>query len=437
MNKILRSLLIVTMAGLSAANGMAAETVDTNEIAEGYVKLVLEVGLYDADYVDAYFGPAEWKPAEEAKEDQFPTQRLDAQADRLIGQLDRVGVGQFAGIESQRHAYLQKQLRSVRAKIDLLGGRKMSFDEESQALYDVVAPAFDEAALQRIREQLDALLPGEGDLYWRLNTYRARFSVSQIKLEEALQTAIAESRRLTLEHITLPDNEGFEMDFVYGKPWGASVAYRGDGQSLVQINSSAPFGIADVIAVAGHELYPGHHTHLTLLEKHLAQGKRWVEFSILPLNSPLALIAEGLAEYGCRDLLATDERLEFERTTLFPLLGAEPSEAKRYGQVMELKGRLDAVLVEAARRYLDGKMTRDETRLWLRQNYLVMPGGEEGLIRFIEQQRSYVVNYTVGRQLIKRYIEKRAGTDNARRWQLFHALASTPQTPSGLALADR
>ena len=29
-------------------------------IAERYVKLVLEVGLYDPDLVDAYFGPPDW-----------------------------------------------------------------------------------------------------------------------------------------------------------------------------------------------------------------------------------------------------------------------------------------------------------------------------------------------------------------------------------------
>ncbi len=436
MNKILRRLLLVALATLSAAIGTAAEAVDVNEIAEGYVKLVLEVGLYDEDYVDAYFGPDQWKPADEIREEQFPTRRLGAQANRLIEELDHIDSGQFEGIDKQRYAYLHKQLHSVRAKIDLLGGRKMTFDEESQALYDVVAPPFDESLVQDIRNQLDALLPGEGDLYWRLNGYRARFSISRIKLEEALEAAITEARRRTLEHIALPDDEGFDMDFVYGKPWGASVAYQSDGQSLVQINSSAPFGIADVITVAGHEMYPGHHTHLTLLDRHLAQGRGWVEFSILPLNSPLALVAEGLAEYGCRDLLATGERLDFERTALFPLLGADPSEAKRYSQIIELKGRLDAVLVEAARRYLDGQMTRDETRLWLRQNYLVMPGGEEGLIRFIEQQRSYVVNYTVGRRLIREYIEQQAGGDNVKRWRLFHTLASTPQTPSGLVTLD-
>ena len=33
-----------------------------NSVAEKYVKLVLNIGTIDPDYVDAYYGPAEWKP---------------------------------------------------------------------------------------------------------------------------------------------------------------------------------------------------------------------------------------------------------------------------------------------------------------------------------------------------------------------------------------
>ena len=33
-----------------------------DKIAESYVKLVLNVGLHDPDFVDAYYGPKEWIP---------------------------------------------------------------------------------------------------------------------------------------------------------------------------------------------------------------------------------------------------------------------------------------------------------------------------------------------------------------------------------------
>ena len=34
---------------------------DMNALAERYVRLVLALGQHDPDYVDAYYGPAEWR----------------------------------------------------------------------------------------------------------------------------------------------------------------------------------------------------------------------------------------------------------------------------------------------------------------------------------------------------------------------------------------
>ena len=45
-------------------------------IAERYVRLVLAVGQHDADYVDAYYGPPEWKA--EAERRKLPLADIDA-----------------------------------------------------------------------------------------------------------------------------------------------------------------------------------------------------------------------------------------------------------------------------------------------------------------------------------------------------------------------
>ncbi len=47
-----------------------------NDLAERYVKLVLAVGVHDADYVDAYYGPPEWRAA--ATEQRRGIAELDA-----------------------------------------------------------------------------------------------------------------------------------------------------------------------------------------------------------------------------------------------------------------------------------------------------------------------------------------------------------------------
>src|SRR3989304_5197552 len=61
-----------------------------NNIAEAYVKLVLKVGQHDADYVDAYYGPEEWKPAPLTHDgnDTLINEQLDEEADKLLNDLD-------------------------------------------------------------------------------------------------------------------------------------------------------------------------------------------------------------------------------------------------------------------------------------------------------------------------------------------------------------
>ena len=41
-------------------------------LPERYVKLVLALGQHDADYVDAYYGPPEWRKEAEARSGRWP-----------------------------------------------------------------------------------------------------------------------------------------------------------------------------------------------------------------------------------------------------------------------------------------------------------------------------------------------------------------------------
>jgi len=61
-------------------------------IAASYVKLTLNVGLYDADLVDAYFGPPEWKPAPltEDQKKRFPRAQFERESSDLLRRLDGI-----------------------------------------------------------------------------------------------------------------------------------------------------------------------------------------------------------------------------------------------------------------------------------------------------------------------------------------------------------
>jgi hypothetical protein len=65
--------------------------------------------------------------------------------------------------------------------------------------------------------------------------------------------------------------------------------------------------------------------------------------------------------------------------------------------------------------------------------YALRPERARQRVRFIETYRSYVINYNHGQELVRGYIERRAGDEPGRRWAIFADLLSSPRLPSGLA----
>jgi hypothetical protein len=407
-----------------------------NEIAEQYVKLVLEIGLYKPDYVDAYYGPAEWKPDESSKQeiDTTLTKALNSKADDLLNKLEALKVYQANELETLRYRFLSKQLLSVKGMIFIISGGTFPFDREAQILYDAEPPHYDKKHFQNIINELDDIVPGSGSLSKRLNKFKDQFIIPPDKLDTVFTAAINECRRKTLKHITLPKEENFEVKYVKDKPWGAYNWYKGNSFSIIEVNTDLPVQIEKAVDLAAHEGYPGHHVFNALLEKIFVKENGWMEFSVYPLYSPVSLIAEGTANYGIKVVFPGDERIKFERDVLFPLAGLNPDDASLYYHILELMEDSTYAGNEAARNYLDGNWTREKSISYLETFELFSKQKAAKRLDFIDQYRSYVINYNLGEDIIKSYIEKNGGTaDNPeRRWVLFEQLLSTPQTPSGL-----
>ncbi len=426
--------ILLLLAGCSAhqvapaGEGPAA----MNRIAEAYVKLVLAVGQHDADYVDAFYGPSEWRTEAEAKKRPLPEIRSEAEA--LIAELGSQPAAGGDELERLRHQYLRRQLQAMVSRIDMLAGRKLSFDEESKALYDAVAPTLDAAHFQRILDQLETAVPGEGTIAQRIEAFRQGFVVPKDRLDAVFTAAIAECRRRTAEHVELPAGESFKVEYVTGKTWSGYNWYQGGFHSLIQVNTDLPIFIDRAIDLACHEGYPGHHVYNMLLEKHLVKDRGWTEFTVYPLFSPQSLIAEGTANFGIEVAFPGEERTAFERDMLYPLAGLDPATAGRYAEVQRLLQGLSYAGNEAARRYLNGEISRQDAEAWLVRYALMAPERAAQRVRFMDQYRSYVINYNLGQDLVRRYIESRGGTANqpAKRWQEFAKLLSSPRLPSGL-----
>ena len=406
-----------------------------NGIAEGYVKLVLEVGKYDPMYVDAYYGPKEWKPKEEnLQPDSTAFNELISRADSLLNELELLSEYNATELETLRYRYLYKQLFAVKARLLILNGSVLPFKLESRALYDVTPVFESEDSLQKVIDELDSILPGTGDINERIAALRKNFEVPKNKISTVFDAAIKECRRRTAKYINLPAGENFKAEYVVNKPWGAYNWYKGNFYSVIQIATDFPFYIDNAIGLAAHEGYPGHHVYNILMEQDLVINKVWIEYTIYPLYSPQSLIAEGTAVVGEELIFPGNERMQFEKEDLFPLAGLSTKDADLYYRVLLLQKKLSGAGVLAARNYLNGEWTKEKTVAWLQKFQLRTKERAEKYLSFIETYRTYVVNYYMGEMIIEDYLKKKGGTNEnmAKRWELFTNLISTPQTPSGL-----
>jgi hypothetical protein len=419
--------LIASHAGARAADAM-------NSVAERYAHLVLALGQHDPDYVDAFYGPPEWKT--QAEEQKKSPDAIGAEAAKLSVTLTMTPIAPGtadSNLRQLRREYLHKQLAALAARVRMLKGQKLKFDDESRALYDAVAPTFPDSHFDQIIAQLEAKIPGEGPLWKRYENWRKPFVIPKEKLDTVFQLAIKECRARTLAHVALPPNESFTVEYVTNKPWGGYNWYKGNFHSVIQVNTDLPIYVDRAVDLAAHEGYPGHHVYNSLLEKNLVSDRGWMEFSVYALFSPQSLIAEGTANFG-RDVAfpTKTERMKFEKQVLFPAAGIDASRADEYYAVQDLLKQLDYAANEAARRLVNGEIDEKAAVQWL-QKYAVMdPARAEQRVKFIKRYRSYVINYNLGEDMVRRYIEKRSGADPEKRWSEFAKLLASPRLPSGL-----
>jgi hypothetical protein len=434
----MKFLAMAALAGLAASAAVLpaqrqGDSNAMNDLAERYVRTVLALGQHDPDYVDAYYGPPEWRAA--AEKSRVPLESIAAQAATLRADLEKIPAD--ASLDEMgrlRRQYLDRQLSALETRVRMLTGERLSFDQESKSLYDVEAPVHPTSHFQGILDSLEKRFPGEGSLAVRYDTWRKPFAIPREKLENVFQVAIEACRERTIRHIALPASESFTVEYVTNKPWSGYNWYQGGYRSLIQVNTDLPIYIDRAIDLACHEGYPGHHVYNVLLEKHLVQDRKWIEFTVYPLFSPQSLIAEGTANFGIEVAFPGRERLDFERQVLFPAAGLDATRVAEYYEVQALVEQLAYAGNEAARQYLDGRISAEDAARFIERYAMYAPDRARQRVKFIDKYRSYVINYNLGKDMVRRYIESRGGTaaDPARRWVEFAQLLSSPRLPSGL-----
>jgi len=407
-------LLIMACASCSVEAPPGLE-VQLDPIAERYVRLALALGEHDEDYVDAYFGPADWR--EQAKEEALGLSAIIAAADQLVAELEALDPAGAERHVALRHNYLLSHTSSMAAIGRMRSGASLSFDQESKALYGFVAPSFPREHYERAQQKLNALLPGEGPLHERYQAFRQQLKIPEDKVKAVVRKGLEACRERTGQHMTMAEGENFSL--------------LGNGQGLIQINLGRPKYLGTSIGLGCHEGYPGHHLFSTMLDTEYRQRRGWVEFSVLPLFSPQGIIFEGSGNLASLVAFPGDERTAFLRDVIAPIAGLEDVDFDAAAAVREAVKGLRYAGIEAARHYLDGDWSKEQTTEWLTTYALVGPESIDAWFGFTARYRAYRINYTLGEDLVTAFVRARnPDADPEGDWQALAELLSLPPTPA-------
>jgi hypothetical protein len=412
----------------AAATEIAAE-ININQVAERYVRVALAFGEIDSHYVDAYTGPEKWR--EEALAANMSLEDMYAEAVSVLASLE---LATPAKGEEARLRQLQRNVTAMIGRMRMARGERLSFNDEAAILYDAIVPSYDVAEFDAALLELDALLPGSGDLARRLEAIRSQLYVPKDKIPAVMEAAIAECRARTQMRYDLPEGEKFDLAFVKDKPWSAYNWYQGEYRSLIEVNLDQPFAITRALDLGCHEGYPGHHVWNLYVESEFIHKNGWLEYQLFPLFAPGALFAEGSADYGVELAFPGESRLRFEQEVLYPIANIDPVASALNEEIDVAAKVLRFSRIHIARAFLDGEIDREQAIAMTMKYSMTTRSSAEQSLSFIDTYRAYVINYSLGKDLVRNYIEARSD-NNEEAWQVFEDLLLTPTSASDLLVS--
>lgn len=361
---------------------MAAPTV------ERYLRLGLRLDRHVEGVVDAYFGPAELASAV-AAESPFPPADLVEAADELLYELT--------------DGWLRDQLVGLRTYAGVIAGESRTFADEAEGCYGLRPAYTDEAVFEAAHQRLEELLPGGGSLAERYTAWESSMNVPAERSEQVVAAAIGEARDWTRRFVELPEGEGVSLELIRDEPWMAYCEYLGDFRSRISVNVDLPQSAIELLTLAIHETYPGHHAERACKERRLVRAGGLIEESIVLVPTPQSVISEGIAQLAPRLVLAGEAG---------PALAALVHDAAielDLAHALEVREALRPCRwaeVNAALMLHEDGASEASVRAYLERWGLMTPELSAHMIRFMNDptSRTYVFTYPAGQQVCESYV---------------------------------
>lgn len=357
-------------------------------VTERYLLLGLRLGRHVDGIVDAYYGPPELAESVAAAEPVEP-RRLVEDAEALLHEVP--------------DGWLRDQISGLRTYAATLAGDAVSYSDEVEGCYGLRPPFTDEDVFAAAHAELQELLPGDGTLAERHERWKEETRVPADRVEPTMAAVIEAARAWTRDAVGLPEGEGVSLEIVHDVPWLAFCEYLGGLQSHISVNCDLPISGLELLRLAIHETYPGHHAESCTKDRLLVQGRGWLEETILLVPTPQSLVSEGIAS------LAPELLLDGAAGPGLAALVRDAGVDLDLDHALAVERALEPcewAVVNAAVLLHERGASADEVREYLRRWGLVTEEVAAHAVRFFEEpsSRSYILTYAAGRTLCRAFV---------------------------------
>ena len=197
--------------------------------------------------------------------------------------------------------------------------------------------------------------------------------------------------------------EQLVVEEVHDEPWWAFNYYLGDLRSRVVVNSDQQTTAADLVTLAAHEVYPGHHTERVVKEQLLVRDQGFLEESIQLVPTPQSLVGEGIAELGLEIIM--DDELERELDATLTAHGLEGDLARAFA-IGQARQPIRGIGLDVALMIHEHGLSTEEARAHYEHWAMAPPERSASAVRFATDPtwRAYAITYSVGEDLCKGYV---------------------------------
>lgn len=387
-----------------------------------YLLLSLQIDRRWEGFVDAYFGPAGIKTAALEGDAPEPAELL-ARATALRAAVESGAFGE------QRRVYLRAQTRAMEAVCRKLAGEDIPYVDEVRLFFDIEPAHTPEATYEAAIAELDAALPGSGDVPARMQAWRDRYVVAPGVARQLIDRILAETRARSAAFIALPADEGVEIRMVVDQPWSGYNWYLGGNRSRVEINTDLPIRAGDLVGLIAHEAYPGHHTEHSLKEGRLYRELGYGEAAVQLISTPQCVIAEGIATLAEGIVFPDGSGARWANEALYPLAGIV-GDPEREAAIGRAQRALRSVSANAALLLHDRGASEEEVVAYLMRYALRTETEARHSLSFIANPlwRAYIFCYHAGRDLLGAWLDQAA--DREERERRFARLLTDQIAPS-------